>query len=633
MKPDNLTIFGLFERQQRYVVPLFQRPYVWTRDKQWEALWENIRVNAELILEKGFFDPDLNRHFLGALVLNSERQHGFQVPIKLIIDGQQRITTMQIVLMALRDVAKSFGNNGMVNDITILNSNNLSNIREEEVFKVWPTNADQEVFVKLFGCGSKEKVNQVFPLYIPAGKRKPLPRPILVEAYLYYHDMIFDFVYLHEERNLPDLERDNDDLIQERLQAIYNAFLKLMEVVTIDLDEKDNPQVIFESLNYLGEPLLPSDLIRNFIFLEANRQGEAVKDLYDNYWYDYDRTGEKGQPGFWKNWEKQGRLRRPRMDLFIFHYLTFRKADEVIITRLYKEFQTWWRSEPNRSVHNELSELKDFSKIFRRFIQPDGNSKFDIFLERLRALDLSTVYPLLFFILANEKAYSTEDLNGIATDLESYLIRRLVCGLSPKNYNRFFLSLLIYLEKYDCFNRAELQKFLLEPSGDTGRWPNDREFLSKWISQPVYRTNRSRVPMILLALDREMLTSKQEEVHIGGSLTIEHILPQEYHEEHYPFLAGTGLDETQLTINRDEIIHTIGNLTLLTNKLNSSISNGSFARKKPEITKQSALRLNTYFQSDKVGNRWNEIDIEERARNLFKLALRIWPYPRVEGAS
>jgi len=631
MKPDNLTIFGLFERQQRYVVPLFQRPYVWTREKQWEAFWQDISAKAEQVLILGEYHPDINRHFLGALVLNSERPEGFQVPIKLVVDGQQRITTMQIVMLALRDFATYLKETSVVNDLELLTSNRISNIRKEEIFKVWPTNADQNIFTTIYQAGSLSEVKNRYPLYFSLGKKTPEPRPTLVEAYIYFYESIQDFVTPKKE-NGSDEERDLTQA-SKRLKAVYDAFLKLMEVVTIDLDEKDNPQVIFESLNYLGEPLLPSDLIRNFVFLEANRKGASVEELYERYWYDFDRPEKTGQAGFWKIEEQQGRLNRPRLDLFVFHYLTYLTGKELLITRLYKEFQIWWKKEPARVVEDELSKMSRYSQIFARFYRPGDSTRLDIFISRLQSMEMSTVYPLLLYLLSDEVKLSQDELNGMAVDLESYLVRRLVCNLTSKNYNKIFLDVLAKLRSSPEVNRQRLQQLLIEQEGDTGRWPTDDDFRMKWLNQPVYRTMRSRVQMILMALDRQMVNSKQEQIDIKSKLTIEHLLPQKYRVDDYPFPAGTGMDETRLRLERDDRLHTIGNLTLLTTALNSKVSNGPFKDKRPEITKQSKLCLNAYFQNPKLGDRWIESNIQERGEALFEIALKVWPRPEVKPAS
>jgi len=628
MKPENLTVFQLFERQLRYVVPLFQRPYIWTREKQWEAFWEDIEFKADEVLKAGIYSSDdIHRHFLGAIVLNSERPVGFQVPIKIVVDGQQRITTMQIVMFALRDIASAKGISDIVNDLDLLISNRLANIADEEKFKVWPTNADQEVFINLYKAGSIEEVKLGYPSYFRLGSNKPEPKPTLVEAYIYFYEMIQKYVDNKNGDLLDETGANENSTFTNCLIALKEAFLKTMEIVTIDLTEKDNPQVIFESLNYLGAPLLASDLIRNFVFLEANRRKESVKHLYDNYWYEFDRPEKGGHTGFWKVEEKQGRLNRPRIDLFVFHYLALKRGEELLITELYKEFRTWWKKNPDRSVEQGLAELLQYSKIFKRFFTPIGDSRFDIFLNRLRTMEMSTAYPLLLFLLGEKTDISEEDLNGIALDLESYLIRRLVCGLTTKNYNKMFLLLLHRLRNSPVVNRRQLQKLLLEMQGDTGRWPNDDEFRAKWMTQPVYRLIRNRVPMLLLAIEQDIITSMQEKITLSGKLSIEHILPQKYSENDYPFLAGTGLDDTQMHLERDNLIHTLGNLTLLTTALNTKVSNGPFKVKKPEITNQSSLRLNAYFQNPDLGSRWNEINIQERGQHLFAIAIKIWPYP------
>src|SRR3990172_9426186 len=143
-------------------------------------------------------------------------------------------------------------------------------------------------------------------------------------------------------------------------------------------------------------------------------------------------------------------------------------------------------------------------------------------------MEMSTVYPLLLFLLSDEVKLSSNELNEMAVDLESYLVRRLVCNLTSKNYNKIFLDVLTKLRSSSDVNRQRLQQLLVEQEGDTGRWPRDDEFRFKWLNQPVYRTIRSRVQMLLLALNQEMITSKQEEMTVKGKLTIEHILPQKY---------------------------------------------------------------------------------------------------------
>lgn len=628
MKPDNLTVFQLFERQQRYVVPLFQRPYVWDQEKQWEPLWETIADKAVAISEEKNPYEKVNRHFLGAVVLNSMRQRGFQVPVKSIVDGQQRLTTLQIILVVLRDYANSIGYDDLVQNFDLLTENRVGKIKNFERYKVWPTQADQQAFEVIYTAGSPDAVKLKYPLYFKAHARKPEPRPRLVDAYLYFYEALGAYLYDEDDAGNEDDKGENNKNITAKLDYLEDAFLRYMEIVTIDLDEKDNPQVIFESLNYRGEPLLPSDLIRNFVFLEATKERKDVESLYQNYWYEYDKPENKGGVGFWKQDEKQGRIKRPRLDLFVFHYLTYLRGRELPITRLYKEFQTWWFSDEKRSVEVELQKMLEFSRVFSTFYNPDKNSRLGIYLYRLRELDVSTVYPLMLLLLAERgDTLNKAVLTGIVNDIESYLVRRQVCGLTTKNYNKIFLSLFNNLRKETEITREKLQQLLLDLKGASARWPKDDEFKENWLNEPVYRSLRRKTAMILEAIDMQLTTAKQEKILIEDRLTIEHVLPQKWKEATYPLPIVPKLSKDEIIERRENLLHSFGNLTLLTKSLNSALRDGPFVNKRPEIAKQSALRMNTYFQTMDNPNRWNEDNILQRGEALFGIALKIWPYP------
>jgi hypothetical protein len=166
--------------------------------------------------------------------------------------------------------------------------------------------------------------------------------------------------------------------------------------------------------------------------------------------------------------------------------------------------------------------------------------------------------------------------------------------------------------------------------GDAVRWPDDDEFQHHWLSTPVYQTlTPRRVVMILEAIEQQLNTSKQEEVIVKGPLTIEHVMPQMPAEVHWPLPAETQDNEHtrfEARARRTQMSHTLGNLTLLTQALNSSMSNGPFNKKQPEITKQSKLLLNSYFQRFNSGGTWTEECIWERGNELFDVARVIWPH-------
>lgn len=258
MKPSRQTIFELFDRQRRYVVPLFQRPYVWREEQEWLPLWEDLLEKASAILRRDACHP----HFLGAVVLHQIPVFGKHIDAAEVIDGQQRLTTFQVLLAALRNIAKEMGAQRVFGALVDLTKNrHIADGDEDaiEQFKVWPTNADRPTFESVMTFGSPDDLKRRHPQTYRG--RKLQPRPRLVEAYLFFHAAIKGFIGNSDDQ----IALPNDPL--ERLDAMFEAFRRYLHVVVIELEDEDDPQVIFETLNARGVPLLPSDLVRNYVFL------------------------------------------------------------------------------------------------------------------------------------------------------------------------------------------------------------------------------------------------------------------------------------------------------------------------------------------------------------------------------
>ncbi len=613
MKPSTLTVFELFEKERRYVVPLFQRPYVWTEEKQWQPLWEDISAKADELLYMGDDSIEVGTHFLGAAVLSEIKTFGRQVAAREIIDGQQRLTTLQIILTAFRDIV--LARNGDESTVKILNRLTLNDCRMEdqyEQYKVWPTTADRRVFETVVNSGTPQRLDEIYPLTRIPRTQRFYERPRLTEAYQFFHKKIWE--YLHQTE---DNGRQDEGNSLRRLDSLIDAITKFMQIVVIELEDKDDPQIIFETLNARGEPLLPSDLIRNFVFLEATRRREDVERLYRDYWQHFDEY-QDGDASFWKEDERQGRLFRPRIDLFMFHFLVFQTGRDFLITHLFQEYRRWWNELPDSfSVEKRLQIIHKYSQVYKGFFQSSGKpSRLDLFVHRLSMLDTSTVYPVLLFLFGGEAQIEAVERDGVIVDLESYLVRRLVCRLSSKNYNRIFLTLLRNLRRGERLDRGTVRQLLLELKGDNVRWPDDAEFGKAWMINPLYLwLTQVRVRMLLEAIDLQLETGKQEQLHIKSSLSIEHIYPQAPQAG-----AWSPLDQ-------EALVHTFGNLTLLTQNLNSAISNGPFSAKRPEIARQSRLRLNAYFQDYDNDDVWSAADIVKRGAELYNIAHNIWPYP------
>lgn len=503
---------------------------------------------------------------------------------------------------------------------------------EDEQFKVWPTNAYHDDFKNAMSAGTPDALSAKYPQRRYYGKLIP-PRPALVDAYLYFHERIKSFLNgVDEDREMPAEQQVAQETLKERANLLFEAVMRYVQLVEIQLDVEDDPQVIFETLNYRGVPLEPSDLIRNFIFLYAARQNKDVNALYYQWWKDYDEVSGT-TTRFWKEEERQGRLFRSRLDLFFFHYLTCRIGHEIKMGHLYQEFKDWWNNDSaQRSVETELEAAKRSSQVFRSLWVPDDKQRLGVLAQRLRILDTTTVYPFILWLCEHRDKIAPAELEGILADIESYIVRRAICRLTPKNYNRIFLALLTKLSKEGLPSRVSVRRELLSLEGDSAVWPNSDVFKKSLMYDPLYISIRPRgVCIALTALELASRTPRQESLPlpINNQLTIEHVMPQGFKAEEWPYPEQESVDKQEVESRRQNLLHSLGNLTLLTQPLNSEASNSPFKIKRPEITKQSLLILNSYFQRFSDNDMWNEDTILERGKDLANLALRIWEYPEV----
>jgi hypothetical protein len=659
MQAYPFSISQLFGINRRYVVPLFQRQYVWSAQKQWQPLWDDIIEQAERALAQEADHSQTSRgHFLGAVVISPLPFSGLQVPPMEVIDGQQRITTLQILLAALRDYAIQNHLDNVRQAVAQITENTGMREQELERYKVWPTISDRSAFEAVMAAGSAETLEKKYPLQRIKRTQRYYPRPRLVEAYLFFAQAIQAFLAetavsddtaveeTDADETLPELAPDelelapqtsspatnpvNQEEVTRRLYALLQVLSNRVQIVVIQLDESDDPQVIFETLNARGEPLLPSDLIRNFLFLSAARQKADVPHLYTNYWQPFDQLDAAG--GFdWKQETRQGRFSRPLIDLFFFHYLTYQRGQDLLMNHIFQTYRAWWQArKPTPTVEQELKTIQHFGAIFKDFFDGGATTRIEIFARRARILDTSTVYPLLLLLAGEPGKVAEGEFSGILTDVESYLVRRMVCGLTTKNYNRVFLSILAKLKEAPTITRALIRELLLEQQGPAVSWPDDKTFRSAWLNRPIYQElTAPRVVMVLEALEWQQYGSKQERAPFTeANYSVEHILPQNPVEHVWPLSVPAEADTATREAaweERQRLTHTIGNLTLVTGALNASLSNSAF-NTKLKMYDDSVLMLNKYFRKNEQTT-WNEASINERGRRLFNVACEIWPYP------
>jgi len=599
-KPRSLK--EIFDAQCRYMVPLYQRPYVWTEQDQWEPLWEDISALADRYYRADPFRP----HFMGAVVLEQLNTATGTLDLRQIIDGQQRLTTLQIVIEAACDVCESFGSVAVnhARDLRRLTRNDPRDGNPDEVFKVWPTNVDRDHFRLVMSAGSPDDVRQYYD-----SKSNGNVGYAIANGYLFFYKKITEW--------LANADTDN---LKNKLDALQNALYRGLLVVVIDLDEKDDAQMIFETLNARGTPLLASDLVKNYLLHKAEDYGHDLDKLYSEHWQLFDTST------FWREKVQTGRMLRPQIEVFLQHYITLLTRDEVLVTNLFNNFRQYVKKHPEIDPATYMVGLHCYGKLYQQFYTYSLETREGLFFRRIQALETTTVYPLLLIVFDKlGKPEHDKQRRAILTDLESFLVRRMVCELGTKNYNNLFLDAVKQFADHDPVHLGSgIREFLRSQTIDISRWPDDNEFMEAWQKIEAYKRFKpqTRLRMILEALELQRRASdKTEDLALPKKkLSIEHIMPRGWTATNWPLPDDT--EESKEV--RERLLHTLGNLTLVTGSLNSSLSNDPWVKKVVTLKKYSVLLLNADLQNE---SEWNETAIQKRNKELFKLAKNVWPYP------
>lgn len=629
MQANPRSLDALFNSQLRYVVPMFQRLYVWQENPQWKTLWEDVVEKAELQLQGKKSNP----HYLGALIIEGVRPSSpREVKRFLVIDGQQRLTTLQLIFCSYRDFARKNEWKTLDRATTRYIENADVDVMEhpdQERFKLWPTTLNRAIFADVVSAGSRQAVEQKHPLVRLPRKRKPEARNRLIEAYLFYAQQIETWVV----ETAKQLQRTEEDCAFGLLQALQQDFC----VVEIALAEGDDSQEIFYSLNSQGRPLSQSDLLRSLIFMRAEKEQEDRDAIFDEYWSRFETP-------FWSTEVKRGGRSYSRLDLGLRYFLTAKTGALVDTRRVNEEYRRWISASPPRyaSVRNELADFARHTEVYQGYEDvPHGIPSTDL-ARILRDFDVSTALPLLMY-LELEAGLSAEQFRECAAVAESFIARRILTGEETKEYNKHFVEIVGALKEVKGQQvKPALEEKLLSGGGATRSWPTNEQVLEKAVSRPIFA--ELKAPALRLILERLELAlrgKKTEDHSIPEGLQIEHVLPQKWAKNWplqgkavpediatYPVLAKDEFEPLSGVIrSRNDKLHTLGNLTLLNRYLNPAASNGSFQLKKSEYT-HSVLRLNRYF--DTLQN-WDEDSITKRSKELGELICEIWLRPEKDA--
>ena len=597
MKADILNLRSLFQKDVRYVIPTFQRPYVWNQEDQWEPLWEDVQNVAERYLDElgrvgegevALAEQNAGSHFLGAVVVQQRPSPTSQPELRHVIDGQQRLTTLQLLLDAAQEVLEAHEHaEGRRLARYVLNHEDLTGGDNSLLFKVWPSSADQDAFRRAMENGAPTE---------------GFENSAIVQAH--------EFFQLQVEQWLTKGEDGS-----RRAHALEAALGGLLEMVVIDIDLDDDPNVIFETLNARGTPLLASDLIKNLVLHTAESEGGDPEQLSTARWSEFDNP-------WWREEVRQGRINRPRIDTYLNYWLVTRTQQEVQAPDVFPAFRRYLDTS---SVAEVVFDIRETADVYSRLQRTEDDDALSEFLYRWRIMDTRVLTPVLLWLLG-QQAVDDQALERSLDTIESYLVRRMLCRMTTQNYNRLFLDLLRRLSSARTGEVHDvIRDFLAGQTAEASLWPDDTRVHAAVEELPLYRLlTRGRLRFVLEAIEDSMRSPKTEYQNVPrGSLTIEHVMPQGWHA-HWPLAVSD--NPGQAGARRDHLVHTMGNLTLLTGRLNQSASNAGWETKRTELAKHSQLRLNLELAGSGVET-WNEASILERSRLLGDRIVALWPRP------
>lgn len=614
MDAKTYPLQDILKPERRYIIPTFQRDYEWTLAGQWRLLFEDLESTADRLLEvrtsgsEGSIlkskEQSISPHFLGAIVCAGLPFATGGVALRSVIDGQQRLTTIQLLIRGLLDVLLEAKSERAKSVRRMLF--NPSDVVEspDEVYKLWPRRKDRELWPVALGDE------------IPSSREGS------------------DHLYLQARHFFSDSSRDyaadgGGKVDPARLSALADALSSLFKLVVIDLDDNDDAQVIFEVLNGRQTPLSAIDLVKNLLFLRGELAEDDVERLYDQYWAQFDEP-------WWKTTVGRGHAQRGRRDVLLSVWLTAATGSEANVGHLYREARDYLDND--RGTEEVLRELSTFAEAYEVIYgaRPVENNELAVAYERLRALDITTAIPLLawFRTLPSSVLTASDHVRAVRA-VESWALRRAYTGAQTRGYGTHLTRVLreakLAAETDDDVADAVINGL----KGGVLNWPSDQDVEDAFVTRKFYGMTQARIRLLLGGIDHLLRSEDPREpaaVINYDDLQIEHVMPRSW-EEHWPILDATGQtvprNETDpawlnLSAERRRAVDRIGNLTLVTGNFNGAVSNLSWSAKRPEFEMQKSLVIN--YAVARTEN-WSELTIAERARTLAAAASRLWPPP------
>lgn len=566
MQAGETTLNKLLNTSRQFIVPIFQRNYSWQKS-QYEQLWFDI-LRASKFKEK-------QNHFIGSIVYIDMGTPAGRPQQLLLIDGQQRLTTISILLCAIKDYVQKFNLETKLINLAKIKNQFLYNSDEidEDRYKLLLNVQDKETYIKLID-------NTIFTVNKPATN--------IIKCYEFFYGRIEDFIKQHGQ-----------------IDEIYAGIFKL-SLVSISLDkDSDNPQMIFESMNSTGKDLSQTDLLRNYLLMDLTPEKQTR--LYKTYWKPMEELfGED----IYKNDVN-------KFDYFIRDFLTLKSDTGYIckINNVYENFKRYYLDN-NCEKFAVLKDLFTYAKYYACIdLLQENDDELKLYWQEFKKLDSHVVYPFLLKLYDdyNRQILIKEDFKKILQVVISYLWRRAICEIPTNSLSKTFATLYQAVDKEDYVNSI-IKAFVFKSSYK--RFPSDYEVREKLQTKDIYHFRLRKY--LLEALENYY---HKEPIDLNtANYTIEHIMPQNIeHNLSWQQMLGEDWQEVHSLY-----LHTLGNLTIT--GYNAEMSNKSFVEKVNDESgfKHSHLKLNESIDQCDV---WNKKAIQRRTNILTDIILKIWKYP------
>ncbi len=618
LKADIASVHDLFNGRIQYKIPVYQRHYVWTQEDHWIPLWQDIveRVKVNVGAET---NDQRRPHFIGTIVTQQFITTVAAVPGFYVIDGQQRLTTVQIILAAITDVCAS---NNFEVSLSLSNEylSNSGGKKGDEEYKIIPAQRDKSSFDALIDGTT-------------------ISQGTIQETYQFFYRKIQDYLAGKDpgaaEIKWPGVP-DPGGVPMHKMTQLLHSVLYDLKVVQIVIGADGDAENIFETINARGKTLNEFDHLRNNVFLKVRvspefRNGEVdMEELHKEHWMHF-------EDDFWMKKSDVDDGEILEAERFLQHFLMAKlKKDSVIPQDLFYTYDREYRAilAEDREVDFELLELKKYSKVYRIMVDcqydPSDKNEFHsgrrmrLIAQRMqfyKHLKITSLHPFILFIV-NELEISYNELERVFNILESYTMRRLLCSSQKiPNYGKLFTKVAISIGGTN-WNSADLVKYLLTlKSGE--KWPDDDDDVRNALARcgdDSFDRSITRYILYRIELSKEVSDiTLRNQLEFSNKLTREHVMPKEWRR-------NWSLPESQasdIAKERDIAKYSIGNLTLLTEEANEELGNSEFSVKRGYLSENPDLKLTQEIVFESMNpmrerKTWDVKEIREREEKLWK---------------